>query len=692
LKTYRLHIDAATPAGFPIALHEIGVAEPLAQHLLTHAEVDAADWPPAAIHDAFFPIAAPKASVLEEIGLQLGRWACGGDLKAALAQRALAGGARLLLDVAAPELAALPWELVRCGDTFDALNEVAPLARLHRVDARLLPPPPAWPLRVLIVVGSGEKAGIGAEEEVAAIERALHPWSHSVDREIVRRPSKAVLREMLGGFQPHVFLFIGHCDADGQGVPRLKFEFDDDLLQYWDLTPNDLLAEMAHRQWSPSLVILNACRTAAGAGAASAGESAGHSLRFMGALAGRSVPACITMQGDVRGDLAGVFSAAVLRHVCSGRPLDAAVAAARNEVEARPEIGTASRDWAYPVLSLALERIDQLFQKPLADPAAARPVASIADDVLFTADRRDVRRELRRRVAGPHAPGDGLVLLTGAARSGKSHVARWCLEHFRRVYGALVHYVPMSSPRNDELDLFEVLQRIRGANERPPPLPARHFAEFLWNAKRILSGGTRGEWLEGLPQPKEDELKYRPNRLKYPDARADLVGGLADGLARAAQEEGRPVVIVLDQFRSSTDRPYAVDASDIRDVIVPGLLGRAAAGAIPGVLLMAVLERGDCTAFGVDRIASTEQFIELPPHLADRPEPLAREMLWYPQGNQVADKLSSAMDLVRLGFPTVDFNLPQTPADYLGRLRDTFAATLGGAHALRAELKVRQMG
>jgi len=665
MQTLRLQIAATAEGDYRAALLDHGNGVELAYTDIPRALVDGAVWAPRKIRDFFArPGAGQPDPQLQAIGQQLASWLLPEPVRAKL-RELHAGGRRALLEVTAPELADLPWELLWLDTLPCFLDPQAPFARLHPGAPKTTA---AWPLRVLIVVGAATDDDIGAEAEITAIERGLHPYGYSIDREVARRPSRTDLFERLRDYRPHVLLFIGHCDTDAQGVPVLRFQSTPPD-PAWNWTPLEVALDLAQAGWTPSLAILNACRTFEPAA----------SFKLADAFMDSGCAACIAMQGDVRGDLAGVFSAAVLRGLCDRLPLDQAVGQARGDVARRT--GPLQRDWAFPVLSLAVEPTQLL--PPHCDCRARTPLALDFSDVSWFADRRDERRKIGAQLsaAGPARPPQGLLVLTGPARSGKSHLVRWCLEQFAIVRDCAVRYVRAAGAGDQ--DFVDLLRRLRGPVAGPAALPESVLDPLHWRLNALLEGRPAAPW-DGA-RCADLGLRYDGLIATAERTVADLCSAFREALGRAAQ--GRPIVIVLDQFSHGGT---SLEPSIMKDVLVPHLLGPIRDGLLPGVFALLVLEEAECPRYGVDLLVPLSDRLRVVPTLCEPHERLAQEFFWYPSAQVLDDQglrylIAAAAKHMNLGpgaHPSIE---------YLEKLKNLALGLVGGEPALRDLLAVGQM-
>ncbi|MBI3957822.1 MAG: CHAT domain-containing protein, partial [Chloroflexi bacterium] len=146
-------------------------------------------------------------------------------------------GEQIVLEVEAEELRSLPWELM--------MRQNLPLffqtqRRFYRGRLRLNAALPefAWPLRILVVVGSAPNdPAVQAEEELSELIHALIPIEAQVDLKVLRNPDPAEIRKHCSGqpdaFNPHIFHFIGHGGVDGDEACLHLYDVQSRQDQVW---------------------------------------------------------------------------------------------------------------------------------------------------------------------------------------------------------------------------------------------------------------------------------------------------------------------------------------------------------------------------------------------------------------------------------------------------------------------------
>ena len=244
-------------------------------------------------------------------------------------------GVRLELEIIPKDVAAFPWALLN-----DGLAQLAlPDNRFTRkfTPAKLKPlPPDTGPLRVLIVIGAkDEDADVLPLSEVRHVETEIRKRNRfqadnllahrMIDIKVVPRPTIEKLQGEYKDFKPHIFHFIGHGELIGNDGCLVINVFDEKAQKYappvkW--TAAQIFANFQTWRWLPRLVFINACRS-------DAQNSTTEDIRMQAWSIGDvfrrlSVPAVLSMQADIKGDLAGTFAGIVYKGLAELKPLDEA--------------------------------------------------------------------------------------------------------------------------------------------------------------------------------------------------------------------------------------------------------------------------------------------------------------------------------------------------------------------------------
>jgi CHAT domain-containing protein len=261
-------------------------------------------------------------------------------------------GLRLRLWFDAPELQALPWELLHDAvhGEFLGLSERVLVTRYLPVPLGEPPLTVAPPLRVLVATASphGHPA-LDVEAEADAVQEALAPLATTGQAQVkvLHHAQVTTLRSTLREYNPHVLHFSGHgaVGPDG-GALLLEDEAGDARL----VGADDL--SMLLRARNVRLAVLNACLTARGEPVeAAAFYAQRRALLGVGpALVRAGLGAVVAMQFSLSDASARLFARDFYYTVAFLEPVDLAVSRAREALALGA--GTDSRDWATPVLFL----------------------------------------------------------------------------------------------------------------------------------------------------------------------------------------------------------------------------------------------------------------------------------------------------------------------------------------------------
>ena len=402
-------------------------------------------------------------------------------------------GLRLRLRFEPPELARLPWEYLYDSGIrrdFLSLSKETPIIRHLElelpVQALTLEPP----LRILGLVGAHEKIDVAAEQQrmAQAIEHLTEKGA--IELTWVKGSTWRDLAAALRGGPWHIFHFIGHGGFDektGEGLVLLESEEKAGVPSRF---PAGNLAALLADHPSLKLAILNSCEGAR--------ASATNLFSSTGAiLAGRGVPAVVSMQYQITDQAALEFSRTFYDSLAEGEGVDAAVAAARQAI--KMALGE-TVEWGTPVLHMR-SRDGRLFRVDLADgifrnapPVATPPVAASpppaakADDarglsillrkvrqfwvdgVLAQSIDRSARVELGlEAMDGDVASPFGGMLETLAPGAGAAPANRSCGEIFEETAGSLLILGEPGSGKT--VTLLELARDLLTSAEAEPSRP-----------------------------------------------------------------------------------------------------------------------------------------------------------------------------------------------------------------------------
>ena len=255
-------------------------------------------------------------------------------------------GLRVKLRIAAPELAALPWEFLydsRQAD-FVCLSRNTPVVRYLECPQPVQPLAVTPPLRILGLIASpSDQEPLDVARERQRVEEALKALLRRGTVELAwwdeGQTWRDLQRAMRGG-PWHVLHFVGHGGFDRARDKGLIVLPDDDGRSHY--LPADDLARLLAVHRTLRLVVLNACEGAAGGDRDIFSSTAAMLVR-------RGIPAVLAMQYAITDRAAVEFARGFYEALADGLPVDAAVSDARQAVSLAV---TNTVEWATPVLYL----------------------------------------------------------------------------------------------------------------------------------------------------------------------------------------------------------------------------------------------------------------------------------------------------------------------------------------------------
>lgn len=293
---------------------------------------------------------------------------------------------RVVLRLAAPELAALPWELLFDPETGSYLCQDQPL--LRRIPAADFAPRPLEvepPLRILGIVASpNDLPRLDAEVEKQHLIDALAEPATAGLIELAWAPQATwhgIQSSLLDG-PWHVLHFIGHGDYDAHGREgRIALESPAGRTDM--VRASNLMQLLREAEPTPRLVVLNSC---------SSGEAGTEDL-FSGtaaALVRGRISAVAAMQFTISDAAAIAFARGFYGAIAHGRDVDKAASSGRRSI-----MGLGTLEWVTPVLyvrggSTKLFTLTEL-------PVRPAGVAPRAPDVKQEAQRAAQLRDLYHR-------------------------------------------------------------------------------------------------------------------------------------------------------------------------------------------------------------------------------------------------------------------------------------------------------
>jgi len=547
--TLILTVEDRPEGDYPVTLTEDG--KTLAEGSI------ARDEPPDAqsMRDTVVADQEPEPERVDEIGARL--FDLLGKVGPAWSDRAAeaeAAGSPLsvLVDVRPESVALLPWEML-----FDRRRGIqpfgraeAPVTRLYSQMAGAAPPDgDSWPLRILVVLGSDAEE-IHADQERRKLEDALAALCAHTDIEHCTKPSRDDLYAAIKAQQPHILHFIGHGVTVG-GAGALRFEGTSEGT--WDWTARTI--RQKDLPYVPRLVVLNACRTG-GAAAEARGtdpkESQYASWAVSAAFQYKRVPAVLSMQGPIDGQLGARFTEAFYGSLADKELIDVAVARGRDAIAMTDPAEYQSRQVWLPSLTISTPPERVLPPRYRIAKKRYDRVQAVIDPLGPFVDRRADRREMLRRLDLNDAEvGDldqRLIVVTGDENTGKTELVKWALAQMS-YRGASGVYVNLKSAGTR--DFFDVITLIHRA---------------------ILDTIRLEEEDETPLDDFEEELRYWRSRGERPVAdheQLSLARGLLKGMRALADET--PLVVALDHLESA-------DAVEFREAVSPKLLKQVVLG------------------------------------------------------------------------------------------------------------------
>jgi hypothetical protein len=267
-----------------------------------------------------------------------------GTYRASLAAAAESGERlRVVLSLAAPQLAVLPWELMYDSGVGAYVCRSEPLLRTipaedyHAKPLRITPP-----LRILGIVASPRglpALDIEAEKDHLSEALAEHIETRQIELVWTEEATWDEVHEMLLDGPWHAVHFIGHGDYDAAGESGLVI-FNGPGGRPHRVTADQLVDLLSTADPTPRLVFLNSCNS---------GRSGDEDLfsSTSAALVRGGISAVVAMQFSVSDDGAIAFSRGFYKALAAGRAVDEATRNGRIAMRGRSDT---SLEWVTPVL------------------------------------------------------------------------------------------------------------------------------------------------------------------------------------------------------------------------------------------------------------------------------------------------------------------------------------------------------
>lgn len=341
-----------------------------------------------------------------------------GTYRASLASAAQSGERlRVVLSFAAPQLAALPWELMFDPGLGTYVCRSEPLLRTipaedyHRRPLRITPP-----LRILGIVASPRGLPqLDVEAEKQHLAEALSDYVESGQIELVwtEEATWDEVHELLLDGPWHAVHFIGHGDYDALSESGLVVFNGPDGRPH-RVTADQLVDLLSTADPTPRLVFLNSCNS---------GRSGDEDLfsSTSAALVRGGISAVVAMQFAVSDAGAIAFSRGFYKALAAGRAVDEATRNGRIAMRGRSDT---SLEWVTPVLCVrggatelfALGRRPRRAARQAAEPAAPRrprPVVAQEEEPAHAAGPQPVPGGAGREEEPPGAHDAGAVPFAG---------------------------------------------------------------------------------------------------------------------------------------------------------------------------------------------------------------------------------------------------------------------------------------
>jgi hypothetical protein len=291
---------------------------------------------------------APAFESFRELGEKIYTWFFQGKVLSLFSRLLQKGGnLRILWDMDAPELMALPLECLYIPPpirTFPALTRRYSIVRYF---SQTQPVPLLGlvpPVRLLAVFSQpSDLAVLNIEREEEILLQTLGAAAQ-IKIQVLQQPTWDKLQESVRSFQPHLLHFVGHGVFDPKsGEASLILENEDGT--GFPLPAVDLATLL--RDAPLRLAVLNACDT----GTAPTNDAV---AGLAGALIGAGIPAAIGTLRAVTDEAALLFTRELYRCLADGYSVEAAI------IEARKALSIEKWDWSLYSLFTSLTDLSSL--------------------------------------------------------------------------------------------------------------------------------------------------------------------------------------------------------------------------------------------------------------------------------------------------------------------------------------------
>jgi hypothetical protein len=275
----------------------------------------------------------------------------------------------------------LPWELMYGPGQPLVADDDHPIGLVRVVSRGAQPATNALelPLRVLFVIGQTLDDRVRPGAEYMTLLRRLATTKDSVNfiSRLLLQATADEIEAKVDEFAPSVVHFICHGDFDevkGQATLMLtKVEAGEKTNEMEPLTVADVLQRLRGKKGDaklPSVVVLNACHTAA----AEKGAERKNAYRsFAATLVANGIPVAVGMAGEVADGACRLFTTGFYEALLQGTPVAIASARGRRAALRKYKSYENTVEWARPVLFMARDVCEL---KPVAGAAAPRAIAA----------------------------------------------------------------------------------------------------------------------------------------------------------------------------------------------------------------------------------------------------------------------------------------------------------------------------
>jgi hypothetical protein len=465
--------------------------------------------------------------------------------------QAVPNGDRLVTMIDADgELQAYPWELGRARERL-FLRADRPFIRKAHAAADSLRKP-AWPLDMLIVLGSSKTElqridGYGELQRIRDVLRERNRFVHlhvldlsAIDERQRGATGRQRLSAALDTIKPHILHFIGHGAENGLELFQAAENEAQEAAGSTSWTDDAIRADVKFTPW---LVYLNACRSLGGGQTLPAQFST-----LANVFLEKGAKAVVAMHADISGPSAATCAEVFYRALAEGEALDVALTRARVAVDQSipgSEAGVREMAEAYlPVLIVACDPREVLpcFKDRVQPPKTAQiSKGNELTKVVHELVNQDAGRRALLGWPHPETAHANAIVVHGPPSSGKSWLLAWCLDGWMR-QEYQVRYRTMARHSH----WFDAMMGILDGDPAlgPASRPLERAKEAFVAALGTLVAPADGKKRAG---GKAGGAGIKPvDRRRIQMEIASVSQSFADALE---QEAGKtPLVLVLDQF------------------------------------------------------------------------------------------------------------------------------------------------